>query len=142
MAEVPLRIKILAGMFGLSGVWALLLGVLSYLYETPILADMMYILFGIGAISLAVAYGLYRGFKWAWILGMVMTTASALTVVVQYYRYGSIDFLTLVIDMFLAFALIYSAGYYKVDIPILPKPKSATASVRMIEQTKFFRRVR
>jgi len=143
MAEIPRKVLVLSGIFAISGIWAILLGILGIVYETPILAELSYILIASGLLTLGISYGLYKGYRCAWVIAMVLVTLSALMVVVQYFRYGSTDYLTLIMDAILAVALIYSAGYYGVEIPFLPtpKPKTATATVKVIEEMKFFKRL-
>ena len=141
MAEVPTKIKVLAGIFALSGVWAIALGILGIIYGTPILADLAYVLIASGLINAGLAYGLYRGFKWAWIAAMVLVTLSMIVAVFQYMRYGSFDYLSLIMNAIVAIALIYSADYYGIKIGFLPQPKAATATVRMLEEMRYFKRI-
>lgn len=141
MAEIPTRVKVLAAIVGISGIWSIIRGILGMVYETPILEELTYMLIALGVVTLGVAYGLYRGYKWSWVVAMVLVTLSALVVVYQYYKYGTMDYLTLIMDAVLAVALISSADYYGVEIPILPKPKTATATTKMVEEMRFFRRL-
>lgn len=142
MAEVPARVKIVSGLFALSGMWTVMLGAIGYFYGIPvILAQLTYVLIGLGLFELGIAYGLYRGMKLAWFAGMVLVTVSALLSVYQYFMYGSMDYLTLVIDAMMAVALLTTADYYKVQIPLFSKPKASAATVMPAGSMKFFRRL-
>ena len=141
MAEVPMKIKVLAGIFALSGGWAIALGVLGIIYGTPILADLAYVLIASGFINIGLAYGLYKGFKWAWVVAMIFVVLSVVIAVFQYLRYGSFDYLSLIMNAIIAIALIYSADYYGIKIGFLPQPKAATATVKMLEEMKYFKRI-
>lgn len=141
MVKVPTKVLVLSGIYAISGITIILLGVLGVICRTS--TALSCILIAVGLLTLGIAYGLYRGYKWAWVIAMVNVTLSALSVVIHYFRYGSMDYLTLIIDAIVAVALIYSADYYGVKIPFLPtpKPKATTATVKAMEEMKFFRRI-
>ncbi len=141
MAEVPTKVKVVSAIFGLSGAWAILLGILGIIYGTPILSEIAYVLIASGAINLGIAYALYRGYKWSWVVAVVLTVLSTIVIVVQYFRYGSMDYLSLAMNLVVAVMLIYSADYYGVQIPFAPQRKAAAASIERVEEMKFFRRV-
>jgi len=116
--EAPTRIKIVAALVFLAGLFQVVLAIVSVVMHSAIAKVALLLLAG-GLVDIILSFGLINGNKYAWMITVVLG-------IIWLARYIFIhNLLAAVIEALILVALITSANYYGIN---LFKKKSSTTS--------------
>lgn len=107
--EAPTRIKIVAALVFLAGLFQVVLAIVSVVMHS-VLAKIALLLLASGLVNIVVSFGLINGNKYAWVIAVVL---EVIGLSADIFRH---NLLAAVIDALILVALITSANYYGINI--------------------------
>lgn len=136
--EAPLRLKLVSGLIFVTGLFTVVLAVMSILFRNPMYSKYAFMMVVGGIINIALAFGLIKGERFAWIATVAVETVY-LIVTLWAHRW-----LVVVISALILAALLTSSNYF--GIPLFGKSTkptgSATPASVIVNNSKYFRKVK
>jgi len=126
---------------------AMVLSTLQYLSAGEVQVEVLATLFS-GLLYIMAGYGLYKGYKWGWMLAMILVVLNLLGIIYLWMQGREIVYLSLLINAVLFLLLLVVSKEYGVFIgkpsrPSTPAPPpsapiSAVASVEPVERRNIY----
>lgn len=134
--EAPTRIKIVSGMMFAYGLFILVLSVVATILRTPIFKELALALAIEGIIDIAIAFGLIKGEKFAWVAAIAISVFQVVVLISQH------KILPAILPAAILFALITSSSYYGIHLFGKPESTSTTPSANIyIHPGRYFRKI-